>query len=432
MYYLYTLSKSPRNIILLLALLFMACGEADDDFKPITPGTPNTPNTSDTTKTSIPISLNETTLSLSSNETFQLEINEDIPNASIQWTSSASEIAEVNGGLVLPQRSGEAIITAEVDGEQATCKVVVKRDIYLAGCYSYLHGNGGKICQYAKNDQVFELNNSNSIWRIKDIFFDGKDVYIAGAVNRGGKTLAAYWKNGEEVVLESAATSLANSIKVHNGRIVVVGKVYLTPNKPVATYWDNGVRNEIATGISEAVALDIYHDELYIACYLNVANIRIPFYWQDGQVVQLSTGLYDTQISDIVVVEGQVYTCGHSLNSSNGNWIAKYWKNDTHYQLTDGTQSAGAFSIAVQDEEVIVVGTIGSNTDSNAYLWRNGSLSFLSEGYGFYANNVEVHQEDVYITAAPFESNATSLLWKNGQSQDIPEGFRIINAMYIY
>ena len=78
------------------------------------------------------ITLNETSIELIEGESKTLVatvLPEDATDKTVSWSSSAPDIASVNGGKVNALLPGEAIITATANNKSASCKVVVSKKV---------------------------------------------------------------------------------------------------------------------------------------------------------------------------------------------------------------------------------------------------------------------------------------------------------------
>src|SRR5687767_14783031 len=89
----------------------------------------------------------------------------------------------------------------------------------------------------------------------------------------------------------------------------------------------------------------------------NGAGVRVAKYWKNGQAVSLSDSTNDAVAYSIAVVGSDVYVAG--AEGCPANTVAKYWKNGQAVSLTNGTNDAVAFSIAVMGSDVYVAGGEG-------------------------------------------------------------------------
>ncbi len=102
-----------------------------------------------------------------------------------------------------------------------------------------------------------------------------------------------------------------------------------------------------------------------------------------------------------------VYVAGTEVKGTIN--VAKYWKNGVSVDLTDGRNSAFAYSIVVSGNDVYVAGTDGLV----AKYWKNGTPVTLTyqPKYRAFANSIAVSGNDVYV--AGFDAYA-AVYWKNG------------------
>jgi hypothetical protein len=97
---------------------------------------------------------------------------------------------------------------------------------------------------------------------------------------------------------------------------------------------------------------------LYIAGYINNENRKpVACYWKNGKRLDLGEG----ELTDIIVIEGKVYTTGYSFGGG-----ASYWIDDTAYDLEGN--DAEAYSINVHNSDVYIAGR-----DNGACYWKNGN-----------------------------------------------------------
>ena len=85
--------------------------------------------------TSVALNKESTELTLGSTESLTASVSpENATDKTVTWTSSNTDVATVNNGLVSAITAGEAVITAKAGSKTATCTVTVKK----SGSYSNL------------------------------------------------------------------------------------------------------------------------------------------------------------------------------------------------------------------------------------------------------------------------------------------------------
>ena len=220
---------------------------------------------------------------------------------------------------------------------------VVGGDVYVAG-------EDGFAAKLWKNGVATVLADGPQPSFALGITVDGADVYVAGAVSKttpvpGGtysNVVATYWKNGVPVSLaDGLEGSQANSIVVSNGDVYVAG--YLchsqTTDCNAATYWKNGVPTQLSP-VTPAIATSIIQgsDGIYVGIETGPDSAG---YWHNGSETVLATNPGQVGVNQIVQYDGTIYAAGGQAG------VAEYWKGTQGHTLTDGSQFATAYAIAV-------------------------------------------------------------------------------------
>ncbi len=138
----------------------------------------------------------------------------------------------------------------------------------------------------------------------------------------------------------------------------------------------------------------------------NEAGILTACYWVDGTRVELPGGAWAT---DIVVVNGTVYTCGTGESSD-----ACYWINTTRYDLPGDWSEAEA--IAVDGDDIYVAGWF----DNGSCYWKNGEKINLTTGRESQAFSIGIRNNGSVYVGGYFMNNHHYFLpcfWKDGNNR---------------
>ncbi|NML40569.1 hypothetical protein HHL17_25455 [Chitinophaga sp. G-6-1-13] len=232
-------------------------------------------------------------------------------------------------------------------GASASAIALSGGDVYVGGEDS--GNNGVPRPVYWKNGTQYALSTGsyNGSCRVKAIAVSGSDVYVAGIVSNA----PAYWKNGVLYYLDQAGWQGAANAILLSGTDVYIAGQSSTTQATSATYWKNGVRNILPTGVinypnamSEVFGIALSGGNVLTAGYVNTFA---PKYWVNSTPNTLGSFSKDAQARGIVVFNNDIYIAGYEW-TPNGLILAKYWKNNIQMNLTDGTRAAEAFAIAIK------------------------------------------------------------------------------------
>ncbi len=156
----------------------------------------------------------------------------------------------------------------------------------------------------------------------------------------------------------------------------------------------------------------------------NAQGKKVAKYWKDGTAINLSNGATNAVANSIFCTEKEVIVAGYEINAA-GKKVAMVWKNGVPAPLTGGTTDAEAKSVYVASQYLVYV---AGEENGVARLWLNSVVQpFEISGKGS-ANSVvvDVANSDVYVAGS--ETNATTSstyiakYWKNGKSIRLTDG----------
>jgi hypothetical protein len=138
-----------------------------------------------------------------------------------------------------------------------------------------------------------------------------------------------------------------------------------------------------------------------------------------------------TSAATAITVSGSdVYLCGYGADTFSQFSQARYWKNGTEFNLTDGTEFAFAYGIAVSGNDVYVAGMEFSHAATHgnyiAKYWKNGVPVVLSDSnYPALVSGIAVSGNDIYVSGSitlPGEPYVSGVYWKNGVATSLSNG----------
>ncbi|HWD90228.1 MAG TPA: hypothetical protein VG367_19000 [Mucilaginibacter sp.] len=155
--------------------------------------------------------------------------------------------------------------------------------------------------------------------------------------------------------------------------------------------------------------------DIYNAGYIRANGHVVAAYWKNGTLVRLGDNTINTMAFAVAVDGNDIYVVG-SINKIAQIGIAVIWKNGVLTQLTDGTSDADARSISISRHNVYVGGFI--NNFQAAY-WKNGVVTSLANDA--VTNSIAVEGNNVYAAGLIFDptiSNDEAVYWTNGTAKE--------------
>lgn len=147
-------------------------------------------------------------------------------------------------------------------------------------------------------------NNKHDGSMSQGIFIDKGDVYITGVENHWNlTTTAAYWKGSKRVYLENTfGGAVGESIFKLNNDIYVSGYRFI--DTELAAYWKNGKIKLLSNNPSEARAIVVGKDHVYIGGNELTNGVLLATCWVDGTAIRLSdkeSDVHDVKLGQVFV-----------------------------------------------------------------------------------------------------------------------------------
>jgi hypothetical protein len=288
--------------------------------------------------------------------------------------------------------------------------------VHLAGFVSPF-GNGDKspVASYWEDSIFTPLTPLDSFSNVTSLYVDGSSVVIGGIRDNSNSELkSVVWRNGSQAVIDEAFGTLLVAernndffgvwLEHFSGWVVHRNGITQPLADTAHSFWPN--------------AFVLSGDDMYIAGASSGPATPPTFspphhaqYWKNGQLIfrenEASNALAIFIHRDDVYLAGHTYTPGESMGT------ACYWKNEERINLTDGTVNAIAKSIFVTNDHVYVAGMI----DNQAAYWKDGEPVVLTTGeIHSMANAIFVKGTEVHVGG---HERFYPAYWKNDVKQDI-------------
>ncbi len=246
------------------------------------------------------------------------------------------------------------------------------------------------------------------------------DVYVSGAM--GNKPV--YWKNGVAVELESETEwSSANAIEVVNSDVfVVIQETYST-----GKWLKNDVSNPLeGNGFPlYPSSIAISGNDVYVGGAIYVTNTYTKAkatIWKNGKAVSLTEGSDVAIIYSIAISDGDVYGAGWENYSAP---VATYWKNGVAHTLASAESKYSIASAVFVDHGDVYVSGYERADSANfvAKYWKNGNAVNLTNGSNSAnASDIFISGNDIYVSGAEnFENARLPVYWINGERIVLPK-----------
>jgi hypothetical protein len=255
-------------------------------------------------------------------------------------------------------------------------------------------------------------------------------VYVCGSIDISGEPYVRYWKNGQEMELNSSGRpSSARAIWADGTHVIAAGKVREQGSVNYQPcYWVDDelfeLDNEAGSSFCSVEDLFVANgDELHMVGHIRASSgFNKAMYWGPGSSTALTDGSTDAEARGVCLAGGAVYVCGYVTDQAfGGEKIATYWLNGSPVTLGDGYGDSEANDIRVVNGDVIVVGMecvyIPALDDclEQAVVWVNGVRDMLTVNGGA-AHALHIDGSNIHVGGMANSGVGSELpnRWVNG------------------
>jgi hypothetical protein len=222
---------------------------------------------------------------------------------------------------------------------------------------------------------------------------------------------------------------------VTDSTIHLAGFVTTSSGSPVASYWKDGVYNDLTNNsiYSNVSSLSVDGSLVLIGGSRTAVNASPPaVIWQDGEEIIL-----DNAFGHPMIVSRD--------NNLFGVWIeGAHWifnKNGASQQIIDSAYDYAPMALAVSGDDVYISGYSSDPPSSPTYsppqhaqYWKNGVLIFR-EVEASNGLSIVVNDNDVFMAGHRYTSGQHSGIacyWKNGERVDLTSDDQIAVARSVF
>lgn len=301
-------------------------------------------------------------------KTDPIDVGSNVYIAGVELTDSFFTLKYWNNGKAFTIDSVRPFSTA-TERAWPSSIFVSGSDIYITALSAKNDGTNSAVGKYWKNGVATIVTDTLQRGTLNSVFVSNNDVYMAGNETSQVNNLVAYWKNGVAVpLINGPIPGSANSVFVSGNDVYVAGneRIRQLQDNTSAVYWKNGNRIILSNDSiesAEATSVFVSGSDVFVSGDVYTGTHIEAVYWKNGVRTILSfNDSLDEHTTAIGVSGNDVYIAGHA------GYVAKYWKNDSPVNLTDGLHEAAATSLSIANGDVYIA---GYDYDIPKY-WKNG------------------------------------------------------------
>jgi hypothetical protein len=206
-----------------------------------------------------------------------------------------------------------------------------------------------------------------------------------------------------------------------NAEIKSATSTSLTVIVPALDEGDLPIKVSTRAGTADTGPFSYIYNVFVAGSEMNSEGFQVAKYWKNGTAIELSDGKSTISVSSITVAGNTIYVVGTEYKASERK--IKLWVNGTESNVTTSTLAV-AFDIAVDGTDVYIAGYENKGSQDIATYWKNGIPTYLTDGSRpAVIRSIAISGGNIY--AAGFEYNASRAVakyWKNGVPVVLTDG----------
>jgi hypothetical protein len=233
---------------------------------------------------------------------------------------------------------------------------------------------------------------------------------------------------GTELIISGSnfSTNLAENIVTIGGtntEIINSTSTTLTVLVPALDEGDLPIKISTKAGTTDASTFKYIYDVFVAGSEMNSEGFQVAKYWKNGTAIELSDGKSSISVSSITMAGNTIYVVGTEYKASERN--IKLWINGTESNVTTSTK-ASAFDITIDGTDIYIAGYENKGAQDIATYWKNGTPTYLTDGSKpALIRSIAISGGNIYAAGFEYnESKAVAKYWKNGVPVALTDGLK--------
>ncbi len=197
----------------------------------------------------------------------------------------------------------------------------------------------------------------------------------------------------------------------------------LTVLVPSLDEGDLPIKVSTKAGTADGSTFKYIYDVFVTGSEMNSDGFQVAKYWKNGTPIELSDGKSSISVSSITIAGNTIYVVGTEYKASERN--IKLWINGAESNVTTSTKAV-AFDITIDGTDIYIAGYENKGAQDIATYWKNGTPTYLTDGSRpALIRSIAISGGNIYAAGFEYnESKAVAKYWKNGVPVALTDGLK--------